>query len=564
MKFRVVHLLSLALMAIAASCAVPLTGTDLTLTDFELGTNAINVTSAPQVVSCTLDISTTGAAVLDAGCVFASPSGKKTACVSRTDSGGGVFTCDAPFLQNAEAGTWSIVYAFARDVNGVSVRATNANLVAGSLPGVPNSAALDVAVTSTNEDVAGPSISAFTALPASVDPGDQVTCTVTATDSSAILDRGCTFRAPSTGAKLSCIARATTDACAFTVPLDAENGVWTEVNHFARDVLFNETRVSGSATFTVGTPASNDITGVWAQTGEDKVFLDELRENASPQTNSIWDGTKVSINGMKNEIVGFNLVLEAAGSAANTVTVTIDDLQEPGTNTIVFDENRTDPYDWTTTDIEIFYTRFLPIDGLSPISYVVDEFSASWRDERHVPPKFQRPHIGKDIIGADDEGWTDRPGHDRFVPEILEPIEAHPSFNIGAGENAQLWFDIYIPKTAVSDAVYSGDITITQGGVPITVPIELTVLPYTMPDVPSRSARAFTAIDSPDINDRHFGPSTRGNEDSTTQDLMWKYFAVLHRHRIDGVGFESHTVRASADIPRWVDRPDAARWPTYA
>lgn len=82
---------------VAAGCAVPLTGTDLTLEDFEMadGTGtcsttsdcAVDVTSAPATIECELTITTTGDAALDAGCVFISPNGRKTSCLAHTPVG---------------------------------------------------------------------------------------------------------------------------------------------------------------------------------------------------------------------------------------------------------------------------------------------------------------------------------------------------------------------------------------------------------------------------------------------------------------------------------------------
>ena len=65
--------------------------------------------------------------------------------------------------------------------------------------------------------------------------------------------------------------------------------------------------------------AASGITAVWANTGEDKVTRDELRATRGANvTNSVWDGTKISIFGGRNEVVSFNLILEAASSAALT------------------------------------------------------------------------------------------------------------------------------------------------------------------------------------------------------------------------------------------------------
>ena len=50
-----------------------------------------------------------------------------------------------------------------------------------------------------------------------------------------------------------------------------------------------------------------------------KVTRDELRATTSPTsvTNSVWNGTTVNVFGAKNEIISFNLVLEAATTSVS-------------------------------------------------------------------------------------------------------------------------------------------------------------------------------------------------------------------------------------------------------
>src|SRR4051812_42536603 len=73
--------------------------------------------------------------------------------------------------------------------------------------------------------------------------------------------------------------------------------------------------------------ASQDVTAVWANSGEDKVTRDELRATrGKPVINSVWDGTKVSLFGGRNEVVAFNVILEAGARGASNVSVSFDTL----------------------------------------------------------------------------------------------------------------------------------------------------------------------------------------------------------------------------------------------
>src|SRR5258708_7499299 len=67
--------------------------------------------------------------------------------------------------------------------------------------------------------------------------------------------------------------------------------------------------------------ASPNISAIWANDGGDKVTQDELRASrkTGKVTNKVWDGHKISIFGSRNEVVSFNVILEAADARANNV-----------------------------------------------------------------------------------------------------------------------------------------------------------------------------------------------------------------------------------------------------
>ncbi len=77
--------------------------------------------------------------------------------------------------------------------------------------------------------------------------------------------------------------------------------------------------------------AAGNITSVWANDGGDKVTRDELRAKQEPPSvrNSVWDGSRVELFGARNEVVAFNLILEAASAGADDVTVSFKELRGP-------------------------------------------------------------------------------------------------------------------------------------------------------------------------------------------------------------------------------------------
>jgi hypothetical protein len=106
------------------------------------------------------------------------------------------------------------------------------------------------------------------------------------------------------------------------------------------------------AVTTGGASGTTSITAVWANEGGDKVTQDELRAttSATAVANSVWDGHCIKTFGAKNEVVSFNVILEAATSKATTVSVALGNLNGPGGTVIRSAPRTTDKlFDWTTT-----------------------------------------------------------------------------------------------------------------------------------------------------------------------------------------------------------------------
>jgi hypothetical protein len=277
--------------------------------------------------------------------------------------------------------------------------------------------------------------------------------------------------------------------------------------------------------------APSAIAQVWANDGGDKVTRDELRATADSGAvcNSVWDGTGISLFGGRNEVVGFNLVLEAPTSAATSVDVSLTSLLGRAGATITTATASGDGvFDYVGRNIELFYVRYLEIEGLS-----TDLFYAGYDyDERHVPERCRRPHDG-DGNPHPGTGWEDRICHNRFYPEIAVPLELETPFTIAAGTNQSIWGDIYIPK-AVPAGVYTGIIAIAEDTV-LTwqIPIRLRVRDFALPDLPS--ARTMVYFSSENVNDRYLGqPYTEVGTAIYAQSLKLanRHFQLAHRHKI--------------------------------
>src|SRR4029079_9102009 len=127
--------------------------------------------------------------------------------------------------------------------------------------------------------------------------------------------------------------------------------------------------------------ASAAVASVWANDGGDKVTQDELRaHNGTPVTNSVWNGTTVNLFGARNEVVNFNLILEAPTTSSTNVSISISNLTGPGGSVLRYAPRATSNlFDWTGTEIEIFFVRYLQITGSSGFGTGL----ATWAEETY-------------------------------------------------------------------------------------------------------------------------------------------------------------------------------------
>jgi hypothetical protein len=301
------------------------------------------------------------------------------------------------------------------------------------------------------------------------------------------------------------------------------------------------------ALFCGASSARADLT-IWANNGEDKVTRDDLRATSNPTAvhNSIWDGTTISLFGARNEVVAFNLVLESSDGALSNVSVQFNLLTGPGGATIASQAASGDGvFNWTNRNIELFHVRYLQIRGLSKMGY------ENYYDERHVPERMRRPHVGR--LANPGTTWVDRPDHDTYYPDIAVPLEVQGAFTIAANSNQSIWCDIYIPRTATSGA-YLGTITVTADGISaLQVPVALQVRNFTLPDVPSSKTMLVMGaadVDERYLNQRWIDPGQPLFPQSIQ--LINRHFQVAHRHRISLIGADGGAIARMDDA--WTSR----------
>lgn len=219
----------------------------------------VDVSAGPRGFTCQVSIDATANPATGVGCVTRDPTGTRHHCMSVADlnhvSGWDIWECQITIPQNSAEGLWELERIWAVESTGNVGRAAIHTIEAAR-------AVDDVKVVSPSEDITGPTISNFT-VTQSPTPGSTVTCDVTATDSSGVLDTTCTYRAPDGGCtinnkncEVSCAASGG-GQCTATLSASAVAGnTWTATVIAARDNLTNLTKTStgGQTSFTVASP----------------------------------------------------------------------------------------------------------------------------------------------------------------------------------------------------------------------------------------------------------------------------------------------------------------------
>lgn len=245
------------------------------------------------------------------------------------------------------------------------------------------------------------------------------------------------------------------------------------------------------------------ITRVWAIDDGEKIKQEDINNPlASNEKNIVWKNSSVNIFGGRNEIVAFQLIIEADASGAKNVSVAVSDLVNgnsiiPGSAT-----GSADPFDYRGRNTELFTEHYLNVIKRSPPLWFFADSSA--------PSAYYT-------------GW---------IPDCLIPFSAPPGkggapFPIEANKNQAVWVDILIPRDA-TPGNYKGNATITaEGKVFRTIPVLLKVYDFTLSD--STHIKTMFGYSPGAIAVRH--NVQRGS--SEYYDLELKYNQLAHRHRFD-------------------------------
>jgi len=255
------------------------------------------------------------------------------------------------------------------------------------------------------------------------------------------------------------------------------------------------------------------IRNVWALGDGEKVYRNDDR-HPDKKSNPIWDGQTIRLQGLYNEVLAFQVILEVDKQGAKAVEIYVDAPIEKVSDKVI--GGTTLKYGPGGT-IEIFVEHYL---------HVIDSTLPNWfYGSMAAQPKKMTGWIPDALIPT-----NALPGLGGF-PMDIPPIENRDNhFKNSSAQNQGFWIDLHLPRDQKSypPGNYYGMVKVLQEGkITKELPLEISLLPHYLPD----ENRTNIWLYSGDIG-LYFPGIARKDLDN-----MLKFEAHRHRINMEG-GFE--------------------------
>ena len=254
--------------------------------------------------------------------------------------------------------------------------------------------------------------------------------------------------------------------------------------------------LAGAALFLCGSPAPAAVRSVWAVNDGEKIARDNLN-NPNKSSNVAWDGHKIKIFGARNEIIAFQLIIEADNNGIDRLMVALAGLsQQGGKARINYTAPALDPTNYAGRPIQIFSVNYMNVETAS---------HAEWVYQVDSPAAPKNP-----------TGWKPV----QLIPENARSGRGGFPLKVPGDSNQPIWIEIYTSKS-LPGGTYNGTVTVTADGQKREIPLELQLFDFTLPDQNSMQAMVYYESLQPKLYQG--------------RDLDAEYHRFAHRQRIEFV-----------------------------
>jgi glycosyl hydrolase family 123 len=265
--------------------------------------------------------------------------------------------------------------------------------------------------------------------------------------------------------------------------------------------------VLATALLGFGVTGAGSVRAVWAVNDGEKIERDDLN-NSNKAANSAWDGHNVKIFGARNEIIAFQLIVETDDKGVAALSVALPELRQTGgPGTIKYLVPQLDPTLYRERPIQIFSVNYMNVEQPSHAEWVYQQ--------------------GSPAAPKDPTGWKPV----QLVPENARVGRGGFPLKVSGNSNQAVWIEIYTSQNLPA-GVYKGAITVTADGQKRTLPIELELFDFTLPDQNSMDAMVYYESLQPKLYQG--------------RDLDAEYHRFAHRQRIELVqAYDKASVEAA-------------------
>jgi Domain of unknown function (DUF4091) len=267
------------------------------------------------------------------------------------------------------------------------------------------------------------------------------------------------------------------------------------------------TFVLAAAVFASGITARASVREIWAVNDGEKVERDDLN-NVNKAGNSTWDGHKIKIFGARNEIIAFQVIVKTDKDGVTALAVALPELRQTGGRAnIKYLAPQLDPTLYINRPIQIFSVNYMNVEQASRAAWVYQQ--------------------GSPAAPKDPTGWKPV----QLVPENARKGRGGFPLHVPGNSNQAIWIEVYTRRDLPA-GIYNGTITVTADDQKRTIPIEMELFDFTLPDQNSMQAMVYYESLQPKLYQG--------------RDLDAEYHRFAHRQRIELVqAYDTAAVQAA-------------------
>lgn len=240
----------------------------------------------------------------------------------------------------------------------------------------------------------------------------------------------------------------------------------------------------------------NPGAAVWAVNDGEKIARDDLA-NPNKRANSAWDGVAVRLFGARNEVIAFQIVVEAGNGGIGDLRVSLPALTHTSEGAaIVYQPPGDDPSRSAGRPIQLFSENYMYIPGPGTASWI------------YV--------AGSKGAPADIAGWKPV----QLVPENARAGRGGFPLQVAARRNQAFWIEVSTRRD-LPPGEYAGEVQVTADGSVTRVPVKLELFDFALPDRNSMQAMFYFESSQPELY------QGRNLDDA--------YHRFAHRHRVEFV-----------------------------